>query len=84
MKCRPGCGACCIALSISSPIPGMPNGKPAGVHCTQLSADNLCLIFGMPERPEVCNRLRPNKEMCGESTEEALAYLFSLEEATRP
>ncbi|WP_429347626.1 hypothetical protein [Paraburkholderia sp. Clong3] len=27
--CRPDCGACCIAPSISSPIPGMPNGKPS-------------------------------------------------------
>ncbi|MCC6439509.1 MAG: YkgJ family cysteine cluster protein, partial [Rhodanobacteraceae bacterium] len=26
MSCRSGCGACCIAPSISSPIPGMPNG----------------------------------------------------------
>ncbi|MGI5837047.1 MAG: YkgJ family cysteine cluster protein, partial [Chloroflexota bacterium] len=24
MKCRIGCGACCIAISISSPVPGMP------------------------------------------------------------
>ncbi|HHT9111107.1 MAG TPA: YkgJ family cysteine cluster protein, partial [Candidatus Brocadiaceae bacterium] len=23
MDCKAGCGACCIALSISSPIPGM-------------------------------------------------------------
>lgn len=30
-ECRPGCGACCIAPSISSPIPGMPEGKAAGV-----------------------------------------------------
>ncbi|NYZ53719.1 YkgJ family cysteine cluster protein, partial [Escherichia coli] len=29
MECRPGCGACCTAPSISSPIPGMPDGKPA-------------------------------------------------------
>ncbi len=28
VSCRPGCGACCTAPSISSPIPGMPNGKP--------------------------------------------------------
>ena len=28
--CRPGCGACCIAPSITSPIPGMPDGKPVG------------------------------------------------------
>ena len=39
--CRAGCGACCIAPSISSPIPGMPNGKPAGVRCVQLDANNL-------------------------------------------
>ncbi|HCS2930732.1 TPA: YkgJ family cysteine cluster protein, partial [Shigella flexneri] len=25
MECRPGCGACCTAPSISSPIPGMPD-----------------------------------------------------------
>ena len=36
MDCRPGCAACCIAPSISSPIPGMPHGKPAGVRCIQL------------------------------------------------
>ncbi|MBP8171893.1 MAG: YkgJ family cysteine cluster protein, partial [Pseudomonas sp.] len=51
MQCRVGCGACCIAPSISSAIPGMPNGKPAGQRCVQLSAANLCLLFGRPERP---------------------------------
>jgi Fe-S-cluster containining protein len=84
MDCRVGCGACCIALSISSPIPGMPDGKPAGVRCAQLSDDNRCLIFGQPERPEVCVRLRPMAEMCGSSTAEALAYLAALEQLTRP
>lgn len=84
LDCRAGCGACCIALSISSPIPGMPNGKPAGVRCVQLTADNLCLVFGTPDRPEVCNRLRPSAEMCGSTTEEALAYLDALELATAP
>ena len=39
---RSGCGACCIAPSISSLIPGMPQGKPAGVHCVQLTDDNRC------------------------------------------
>jgi hypothetical protein len=62
----------------------MPNGKPVGVRCVQLSQDNLCLIFGQPDRPEVCNRLRPNEEMCGDSTEHALMYLYALEKATRP
>jgi hypothetical protein len=84
MDCRVGCGACCIALSISSPIPGMPNGKPAGVRCVQLTPDNRCLLFGQPERPEVCVRLRPSHEMCGETTEEALAYLQELERLTAP
>lgn len=27
LDCRSGCGACCIAPSISSPIPGMPDGN---------------------------------------------------------
>ncbi|MCH1995921.1 YkgJ family cysteine cluster protein, partial [Achromobacter xylosoxidans] len=36
LACRPGCGACCIAPSITRPIPGMPDGKPAGVPCIQL------------------------------------------------
>ena len=84
LACRVGCGACCIALSISSPIPGMPRGKPSGVRCVQLTPDNRCRIFGEPGRPEVCNRLRPNEEMCGESRDDALAYLYELETATRP
>jgi hypothetical protein len=84
MDCRPGCGACCIALSISSPIPGMPHGKPAGVRCVQLTDDNRCRLFGQPERPAVCVALRPSLEMCGSSTEHALAYLTMLELATRP
>ena len=84
MDCRAGCGACCIALSISSPIPGMPHGKPAGVRCVQLTDDNLCLLFEKPERPEVCVRLRPTEEMCGSTREEALVYLSALERATAP
>ena len=46
MECRSGCGACCIAPSISGPLPGMPNGKPAGEHCLQLMSDMRCAIFG--------------------------------------
>jgi Fe-S-cluster containining protein len=84
VECRAGCGACCIALSISSPIPGMPDGKPAGVRCVQLTEDNLCKLFGQPERPAVCVRLRPMEEMCGTSTEEALIYLTELERLTLP
>ena len=62
----------------------MPDGKPAGVRCVQLTDDNRCRVFGLPERPEVCVRLRPAQEMCGETAEQALAYLDELERATAP
>ena len=79
-----GCGACCIAPSISSPIPGMPNGKPAGVRCVQLDERNACRIFGQPERPAVCASLRPSTAMCGASREEAMRMLAAMEVATAP
>ncbi|MDP3071685.1 MAG: YkgJ family cysteine cluster protein [Opitutaceae bacterium] len=84
MDCRPGCGACCIAPSISSPIPGMPHGKPAGVRCVQLLPDLRCALFGQPERPAVCASLRPSEGMCGVDRLEALRALGALELATAP
>jgi len=84
MNCRAHCGACCIAPSISSPIPGMPNGKPAGVACIQLRADFSCAIFGRPERPAVCVSLRPSEGMCGTDRSDAMAILIRLEVATKP
>ncbi len=86
MDCRPGCGACCIAPSIASPIPGMPHGKPAGIPCVQLDDDLRCLLFGQPERPAFCGSLRPEPEpeMCGASRDEAMTVLAILEIATRP
>lgn len=84
MKCRIGCGACCIAPSISSSIPGMPGGKEAGVRCIHLSADNRCRLYGSPERPDVCAALRPSREMCGDTYEDAFQYLSDLERATCP
>jgi hypothetical protein len=62
----------------------MPNGKPAGVRCVQLTAGNLCALFGRPERPAVCSGLHPLPEMCGASAAEALAYLDGLERLTMP
>ncbi len=82
MQCRPGCGACCIAPSISSPIPGMPQGKPAGVRCVQLDGANRCRLFGRPERPAVCGGLQPQAEMCGASAAHAMAWLARLEQLT--
>ncbi|NOT60887.1 MAG: YkgJ family cysteine cluster protein [Acidobacteria bacterium] len=84
MECRIGCGACCIAPSINSPIPGMPHGKPAGVRCVQLTEDNRCRLFGLPERPAFCVSLSPSHEMCGANEAEAKQYLIQLERLTQP
>lgn len=78
MECRPNCGACCIAPSISS------LDKPAGVPCRHLDADLRCTIFARPERPACCGGLQPSREMCGETREQALHWLSDLEALTRP
>jgi len=79
MQCRAGCGACCIAPSISSAIPGMPNGKPAGVRCIHLDAMNLCQLFNDERRPAVCHQFKASTDMCGTSYDQALANLQWLE-----
>jgi Fe-S-cluster containining protein len=84
MNCRSECGACCIAPSITSPLPGMPNGKPAGVPCVQLLPDMRCAVFGKPERPAFCGGLQPSAEMCGADREAALLWLRQLDTATEP
>lgn len=83
MECQLGCGACCIAPSISSSIPGMPGGKLAGVRCIQLSDDNRCLLWQTSLRPAVCSSFAPSSETCGANREHALRYLSQLEAATR-
>jgi hypothetical protein len=62
----------------------MPGGKPAGVRCVQLTADNHCQLYGKPERPAVCSHLRPVPDMCGENAEEAIILLALIEQATAP
>ena len=84
MDCRAHCGACCIAPSITSPIPGMPHGKPAGMPCVQLDDEYRCRLFGKPERPAFCASLRPAMEMCGASREAAMTTLDELERMTCP
>jgi len=79
MKCRPLCGACCIAPSISSPIPGMPGGKPAGVQCIHLTEDFRCGIFGSADRPKVCDSFQAEELVCGKNRDEALEILSNLE-----
>jgi len=83
MHCRPGCAACCTAPSISSPMPGLPQGKPAGMPCPHLDASLRCLLFGRPERPAVCGSLQPSQEMCSDNREQAMRWLSALEQATR-
>ncbi|OCG07788.1 hypothetical protein A9G13_06130 [Gilliamella sp. wkB178] len=80
--CRANCGACCIAPSISSPIPNMPNGKPAGIACVHLNSNCQCQLFGHSSRPLVCGRLQPCHEMCGDDRQQALDYLTQLEQLT--
>jgi uncharacterized protein len=88
MQCRSGCGACCIAPSITSAIPGMAGGKAAGVRCIQLTGDNRCAIFGDARRPSVCSTLRASVEMCGANDDvamsriHAMTFLSALEQAT--
>jgi len=82
MKCRAGCGACCIAPSISSFIPGMPQGKRAGERCIHLSDTGLCALFGKPERPRVCAVFQADEAFCGETTEQAIRLLGWLEQST--
>jgi hypothetical protein len=78
MNCRPGCGACCIAPSISS------LDKPAGQPCAHLTADFRCAIFASLQRPACCAGLQPAAEMCGGDRDAALAWLTALEAATMP
>ncbi len=78
MDCRPGCGACCIAPSISS------LGKPAGVPCVHLDAARRCRLFGRPERPAVCASLQPSPAMCGPDAVHAMRWLTDLERLTTP
>jgi len=82
MECRPGCGACCIAPSISSVIPDMAGGKAAEVRCVQLDEEYMCRLFGLPSRPDVCIKFRAQPEWCGVSREEAFLRLSELERET--
>lgn len=83
-ECRTGCGACCIAPSITTPFFGMPSGKKSGERCVHLTANEQCALFGRPERPDFCSSLPPHPEMCGNSRHEAMVILTDWEELTSP
>lgn len=81
MNCKK-CGACCIAPSITGAIPNMPQGKPAGVRCANLTADNLCRLFGQCSRPSFCLAWPPAAELCGGSFADAISNITTLETLT--
>lgn len=81
MNCR-RCGACCIAPSIVTTIPKMPDGKPAGLRCANLSERNECTLYGRAERPAFCIGWQPMPEVCGLAFEEAMTRIATLERAT--
>lgn len=82
MTCRPGCAACCTVISISSPLPGMPEGKPAGVHCVNLAPDLTCMIHESPDYPPVCRNFSATRDFCGYSNEDARRIIGEIERAT--
>jgi Fe-S-cluster containining protein len=82
MQCNQ-CSACCIEISISSPIPGMPNGKAAGERCLHL-VGNLCGIFGQPDRPAVCSSFKASQDICGNNYSDAVRLIRWYEKETSP
>ena len=65
-------------------MPGLPQGKPAGLPCPHPAEALRSRLFGLPERPAVCRSLSPNAEMCGETRTQAMQFLERLEQATAP
>jgi len=80
MECRM-CGACCIAISISSNIPGQ-GPKMAGTRCIHL-VDNKCVLFNNPDRPLVCSTFKPSPDICGCDKEDAFRLITDMEKATQ-
>lgn len=71
-------GVCCVTLSISSTLPEMPLGKPAGIKCIHLSDDYRCYIYFSTDKPKVCTNFNPEPEFCGTGKDEALKIFYSL------
>ncbi len=85
MKCRPACGACCIAPSINTPYYGMPNGKAAGERCVHLRAEDMsCAIWQSEHYPETCQNFAATVAFCGDTRDQALSILEFVEKETNP
>jgi hypothetical protein len=61
---------------------GHAQRQAAGERCLQLSVENLCSIFGQPERPAVCSGFPADVEVCGSSSEEAIKLIGWWEQMT--
>jgi Fe-S-cluster containining protein len=81
MDCRK-CGACCIAPSITTAMPNMPGGKPAGVRCANLNDANECTLYAEPQRPPFRIGWQPTPEFCGRNFDQAMRSLAALERDT--
>lgn len=79
MECREFCGACCIQISITTPIPQMNGEKKGGVNCIHLTDDLKCAIFDSPDRPKVCDGFKYDSLVCGKNRREAMQILGDLE-----
>jgi uncharacterized protein len=84
MKCRNGCGACCIAPSINRPFYGMPLGKPAGVSCVHLDEGFACRLYGDSRRPLICAGFAAERSVCGDNRDQALVNIQQLERSSDP
>ena len=60
----------------------MPDGKPAGERCIQLDDNNLCKLFGQPNRPQVCLDFIACPDVCGDNNAQALQLITEMENLT--
>ena len=68
---------------MNSTIPGMPNGKPAGVRCVHLDEAYRCALFGCEDRPALCSQFQAEALVCGSDRQEAIRILTDWEVLTR-
>ena len=61
-------------------MPGLPDGKPAGMRCPHLDDYFACTLWGDPARPAVCASFKAETLVCGTSQAEALQLLSLLEQ----
>ena len=53
-----------------------------GVRCLHLSVEQLCQLFGQPERPAVCIDFKADLEVCGNDQADAIRLIGWWEQMT--